>query len=254
MSKRCIYKIINVKNGKFYIGSAVNFTKRKAKHKWRLNRGDHSNKHLQAAWDKYGAKSFVFAVLHEVPPEEDLLEAENRYLHEHVGKDYCYNIAKDATAFGLGKHGELNPMFGKHFTHTEEAKAKIAAAGKGRKRSAEAIAKTAAALRGRAMPTETREKISNTLKGEGNFWYGKKRPEFAEKIRKAVYCPTNGVTYPSVRHAREELGIQPTTINRALKSGQPISRGPFYQWEFHYASSIEETSRSNGCSPVRKIK
>ncbi|MFZ9650084.1 MAG: GIY-YIG nuclease family protein, partial [Fluviibacter sp.] len=33
---RCIYKIINVRNNKFYIGSAVDFKRRKAKHLWRL--------------------------------------------------------------------------------------------------------------------------------------------------------------------------------------------------------------------------
>ena len=30
-----IYKIINIKNGKFYIGSAVNFEKRKGKEEWK---------------------------------------------------------------------------------------------------------------------------------------------------------------------------------------------------------------------------
>ena len=84
---RCIYKIINVINNKFYVGSAVNFEKRKARHLWRLRRGDHANKHLQAAWQKYGDKAFVFAVVEVVPESADLLAAENVWLKQHVGKD-----------------------------------------------------------------------------------------------------------------------------------------------------------------------
>lgn len=251
MAIRCIYKIINVRNGKFYVGSAVNFAKRKAKHKWRLKRGDHSNKHLQAAWNKHGEKAFVFAIVQEVPEGEDLLEMENRWLHEHVGREYCYNIAADATSPGTGKSGPLNPMYGKRFNHTKETKEKISKTSKGRPMSEAAKEKIRASLKGHVLPPDVREKISNTLKGEGNYWYGKTRPEFAEKVRKAVFCPTNGVTYPSVRHAREALDIPPTTINRALKSGQPISRGPFYQWEFRYVEKdhapqnrkIEESDR-----------
>jgi group I intron endonuclease len=74
---RCIYKIINVINNKFYVGSAVDFEKRKARHLWRLRRGDHANKHLQAAWQKYGEKAFVFAVIQTVAEHEDLLAMED---------------------------------------------------------------------------------------------------------------------------------------------------------------------------------
>lgn len=232
---RCIYKIINVRNGKFYVGSAVNFAKRKARHRWKLNRGDHANKHLQAAWNKHGEKAFVFAIVQEVPEGEDLLAWENRWLHEHVGKGYCYNIAKDATAFGLGKSGELSPMYGRRFNHTDETKAKISAYRRGKKLSEETKQKLSIAHKGQTHSTETREKISASLRGENNPWYGKTRSVFAEKMYKPVYCPTNGVTYPSVRHARARLGVNPPTINRALKSGQPISRGPFAGWEFRYA-------------------
>jgi group I intron endonuclease len=132
---RGIYKIINVINNKFYVGSAVNFEKRKARHLWRLRRGDHVNKKLQAAWAKYGEAAFVFAMIQEVPETEDLLAAENVWLFEHVGKDYCYNIATDATAPQTGMYGEKNAMWGKTFTHSEDAKRRIGAASKVRVQS-----------------------------------------------------------------------------------------------------------------------
>jgi len=61
-----IYKIINVVNNKFYIGSSVDLRKRKSKHFSELRHNKHNNKHLQRAWDKYGEASFVFVVVEEL--------------------------------------------------------------------------------------------------------------------------------------------------------------------------------------------
>ena len=225
-------------NNKFYIGSAVNFERRKAGHIWRLKRGDHVNKHLQAAWVKYGERAFVFAVVQEVSDNEDLLAAENVWLKEHVGKDYCYNIGTDATAPTKGWVGQKNPMWGKRFNHTEAAKAKIAAAAKARVQTDEEKAKRRQTMKGHVVDTSTRLKISAALTGEGNYWYGKKRPEFAEKVSKSVVVTDpNGTTtiYPSVSAVREALGVKPPTANRALKSGKVIARGKLTGWKFEYA-------------------
>lgn len=237
---RCIYKIINVLNNSFYVGSAVNYEKRKARHLWRLRRGDHANKHLQAAWLKYGEKAFVFAVVQEVPEADDLLAAENIWLKEHVGKDYCYNIATDATAPQLGMSGEKNAMWGKTFTHTEDAKARIGAASKARVQTDEEKAKRRATMRGKPQPAAVRAKISATLSGEGNFWYGKKRPDHGAKVSRAVEVtdPQGNVTvYPSIQALREALRLKSPTVNRALKSGRPLVRGPFKGWVFKYVDT-----------------
>jgi len=52
-----IYKILNTVNNKFYIGSAVNLNSRFRTHKANLINNKHPNKHLQAAFNKYGANS-----------------------------------------------------------------------------------------------------------------------------------------------------------------------------------------------------
>ena len=84
------------------------------------------------------------------------------------------------------KEANLNNPW-KGCKHTPEAIAKIAAASKGRPVSEETRAKRSAALKGREIPLDQRLRISATLSGEGNYWYGKQRPEsFKEKIRKAV--------------------------------------------------------------------
>lgn len=237
---RAIYKIINVVNNKFYVGSAVNYEKRKARHLWRLRRGDHANKHLQAAWDKHGENAFVFAVVEEVPEGVDLLVAENVWLRSHVGQDYCYNIATDATAPTRGWRGQKNPMWGKTFSHTEDAKARIGAASKTRVQSEEEKAKRRASMKGHILSADTREKISAALSGEGNFWYGKKRPDHGAKVSRAVQVTdSKGTTetFDSITALREELKLTPPTVNRALKSGQPISRGPLKGWVFKYVAT-----------------
>lgn len=192
---RGIYKIINVINNKFYVGSAVNFVERKRKHWWMLRKGTHANKHLQAAWIKYGEQAFVFVVVEDLPDDIDLLAAENVWLKEHVGKGYCYNLATNATAPTLGWYGEKNPMWGKTFSHTEEAKIKIAAASTGRRHTPEDIEKIRQQWIGKPKSAEVRAKISATLSGEGNFWFGKKRPDHGAKVSRAVVATTARLTF-----------------------------------------------------------
>jgi group I intron endonuclease len=237
---RGIYKIINIVNNKFYVGSAVNFAERKRKHWWMLRRGDHANAKLQAAWNKYGESAFAFVIVEEHDESADLLAAENVWLKQHYGKNYCYNLASDATAPQLGMSGEKNAMWGKTFTHTEEAKAKISAASKAQVQSEETKAKRRKTMRGHYVAPSTRAKISATLSGEGNYWYGKKRPEHAAKVSRPI-CVTdiagNSVTYPSITALRQTTGMKPPTVNRALKSGKPLTRGKFIGFTFRYVDT-----------------
>ena len=246
---RCIYKIMNGVNGKFYVGSAVNFVRRKNKHLWQLRNGTHPNPRLLAAWRKYGEAAFAFAVVQEVLEVEDLLAAENVWLLEHVGKPYCYNIARDATAPGLGTFGSLNPCWGKRFTHTPEAKARISAASKARVQTEEEKAKRRQTMQGHAVSIETREKISASLSGSNNPHYGKPREEgFKEKVRKPVEAisPDGRVlTYASIQELREHGGLKPPTVNRALKSGKPLTRGPYTGWSFRYTNSLAFPPKSS---------
>jgi group I intron endonuclease len=234
---RGIYKIINVINNKFYVGSAENFTRRKRIHWWMLRRGTHGNKHLQAAWGKYGEQAFTFVIVEELPEGVDVLAAENIWLKEHVGKEYCYNIATDATSPQTGMYGEKNSMWGKTFSHTEEAKAKIAAASKARVQTDEEKVKRRKSMRGHHVAASTKAKISATLSGEGNFWFGKKRPDHSAKVSRAVVATSpDGKTleYDSIQALREASGMKPPSVNRALKSGLPLKRGPYKGWVFKY--------------------
>jgi group I intron endonuclease len=223
-----IYKIINVVNNKFYVGSAVDLKRRRIRHFSELRTGKHNNKHLQAAWDKYGEPAFIFVVLEEVDDSVNILELEDVWLKNHVGKDYCYNMGKTATAPMLGMTGELSPTWG--YVHTVEAKLKIGASSKGRTQSEEEKVKRRQTMVGHTVSAETRAKISASLMGDKNFNYGKPRSdEFKEKVSKRVQMTKENTTteYASIVELREATGLKPATVNRALKSGKPISRGPF---------------------------
>jgi hypothetical protein len=98
-------------------------------------------------------------------------------------------------------------------------------------------AKRSITMRGKPQSAEVRAKISATLSGEGNFWYGKKRPDHGAKVSKAVQVQDskgNTELFPSIAKLREELSIKPPTVNRALKSGLPLVRGPLKGWTFKY--------------------
>jgi group I intron endonuclease len=58
-----IYAIRNRRNGKLYVGSASNISKRWSRHRKDLREGSHRNKHLQAAFNYYGEEAFEFVAL-----------------------------------------------------------------------------------------------------------------------------------------------------------------------------------------------
>lgn len=238
---RGIYKIINVMNNKFYVGSAENFTRRKRVHWWQLRRGTHGNKHLQAAWLKYGEDSFKFLIVEELPDDADILAAENVWLKEHYGKDYCYNLAMDATSPQTGMYGEKNSMWGKTFSHTEEAKAKIAAASAARVQTEEEKAKRRKSMKGHHISAATKAKISATLSGEGNYWYGKKRPDHGAKCSKTVFAMPDGILFPSLQTVLKYYDIKAPTLRRALVSGKPITRGKLTGYTFKYSGLATPT-------------
>lgn len=238
---RGIYKIINVINNKFYVGSAVDFARRKRNHWNQLRKGKHHNRHLQAAWGKYGEQAFTFVHVVEMDEADDILAEETKWLRQHVGKDYCYNLGTEAVAFTTGWVGEKNPMWGRTFTHSSEAKAKIAAASAARVQTPEERTKRKQTMVGHAVSSETRAKISASLSGEKNFNYGKPRSDtFKAKVSKAVEVvdPTGVVTaFPSIAALREAFGLTPPTVNRAVKSEKPLTRGPYRGWVFRYVTS-----------------
>lgn len=96
-----IYKIINIINNKYYIGSSVDLQSRKANHFRKLKINRHHCAHLQNAWNKYGEENFKWEIV-EILNDLDLAEirkVEQKYIDADF--DNQYNIAKDTMTPGI---------------------------------------------------------------------------------------------------------------------------------------------------------
>ena len=135
-----IYKIVNIVNGKIYIGSALNIYNRifgssSISHLKALKNNNHINKKLQNSFNKYGEDSFEFFIVEKCIKEE-LLIREQYYLdtlcfaknYKKFSK-YSFNICPNAGSplgkkasnktkkiLSISKKGNKNPMFGKTIT------------------------------------------------------------------------------------------------------------------------------------------
>ncbi|MBK5239816.1 GIY-YIG nuclease family protein [Clostridium sp.] len=90
-----IYKILNLVNGKMYVGSSINLKKRKEKHFSQLKNNRHSNRHLQSAYNKDGKENFKWIILEDVIDNSTILSRE-QYWIDFYGSSNCevgYNLA-----------------------------------------------------------------------------------------------------------------------------------------------------------------
>lgn len=113
-----IYRILNLQNNKSYIGHTRNVSKRVWHHVRDLRRDEHYNRHLQYAWDKYGAEAFVFGVveyLDEGCSDDKLVDREGRWMDAFDALQNGYNIieADKTEAQHRRWSGDGNPKWGK---------------------------------------------------------------------------------------------------------------------------------------------
>jgi group I intron endonuclease len=196
----CVYQIRNLVNNKVYVGSTVRPRLRRRDHRRKLGLGIHQSPRLQAAWRKYGGKSFAFEILEVVEAAELLLPAEQRWMDALKSYDhkFGYNLCPVAGRIDGYKHTEAAKakMKGRKFTDEHRAKlsaarraykqspatnAKRSAANRGRKMSPEAVAKSAAKRRGRKMAQWQREWLSNRVwspEQRANHLASLKSPEY----------------------------------------------------------------------------
>ena len=183
-----VYKILNIINNKFYIGSTIHFNTRKREHIYALNKKIHRNVLLQRAWNKYGQENFKFQIL-EILEEncnlEKILESEQKYLdllHPYE-RNIGYNInPKAGSSLGLKM--------------PEAAKEKLRNINKGKKHS-----------------LETRKKISQIQKG--------KKRKFSSKLLTSQKCrhennPSAKLNWEKVREIRKK--------KQEGKSGREIAK------------------------------
>lgn len=115
-----IYEIKNIENGKVYIGSTCTLYKRLIHHRSHLRKGNHKNKHLQNAYNKYGEDCFKITILEECD-RGSLFTREEHYCKKY---NELYNIRTiEETSFGFTR------------VHTDESRKKMSDSKKGVKPS-----------------------------------------------------------------------------------------------------------------------
>jgi group I intron endonuclease len=165
-----IYKIVNTKNGKLYVGSAVNIIKRWGEHLCLLRHGIHHSPHFQYAYNKDAEESFKFEIIELVDNKEYLIPKEQIWL-DH------YQSYIDKLGYNI-HHIAGSPLGMKH---TDKTKEKISIANKGRKLSPEHKAKLLILLQERWKDPIFRNKMIGVVK---KLW---ENPEYQSIMSKSAY-------------------------------------------------------------------
>lgn len=202
-----VYAIRNVINGKLYIGSTVDFRRRRSHHYSYLQRNVHGNPHLQHAWNTHGKDSFEFLVLERCAPEL-LIVRESAWVTHYNTMDaaYGYNLAyperhivTDAARKKISVALKGRPFTEEHRQNLTKANRKrigLPSVLKGRAftgehrqhliedskkrmgipRSADVRARISAGLAGKKRTEASRQKQSLTLKSRPHWLRGKSLP------------------------------------------------------------------------------
>ena len=265
--KNVIYKIRNVVNEHYYVGSTVDSRKRFWAHRKALRTNSHDCIHLQRAWNKYGEDCFRFEVVEQLDNKDQLYPAEQKWLDEHHGKEYCYNSAAHADSPMRNASPEVRAKLAAktkawHEMHehprlgvnlSEELKLQIRTSRTG-KHAGEKHYRY-----GKTVSEEVRKKISDTLRGKSktpgrtvsaegmikikaaaeaghySHWKGKQHTaESKQKMSKRITEITNQKDFNSLTEALNHYGMTMPTLRRALQSDKPISRGQFTGLWFRY--------------------
>ena len=202
--KSGVYKIVNIVNGKIYVGSAVDIAQRFRNHESDLEKGEHHSKYLQRSYIKYGGNNFVFEIiefvekLSQIDIEEFkilLLEREQYYLDTLIPVYNSYKNAGSSLGFKHDKkfRDDVSKRM-KGVKKTEEHKKKISDSNK----KAFSIPEECF-FYGKSHTEETKEKMSK--------WQKKQVMQINKDNDEVIHI------FDSVKEASEKTGILKTSIS-----------------------------------------
>jgi group I intron endonuclease len=242
VSTPSIYKITNSANGKIYVGSASDTSRRIIYHQNMLRKGKHTNRHLQRAFKKYGEEYFSFDVIEYVDDPQHLRCREQFWMDalRVCERDYGYNIVPDSQHKMMSPETrELlkNRPARKGWKHTEELKKRLSAIAKERHRlegktpkvkfctgikgnhlvgdmnparHPEVRKKISAALMGHPVSEETRRKFREARRGVPN---PKKRKTTRAQREEIISLRESGMTFVALG---KMFGVSRVTIRHIV--------------------------------------
>jgi group I intron endonuclease len=247
--KSGIYKIVNIVNGKFYIGSSIDINKRWVGHKRMLRKNNHDNGFLQKSWNKHGENNFKFEI---VIDKTELIVREQFYLDsmKPFNKNVIYNICEYAGNMLGFKHSKESKekMSKKHkgnqyclgYKHSNDTKKNMSKGQIGRKHNEKTINKMILNSIGRNQKEDTKQKLSTINKGKPGL----------NKIKVYQLDLNNEVIklWDSISEAANCLGITATSICSVCNRRCKTANG--FKWKY-----FEEPKRLNLTDELKeKIK
>lgn len=225
----CVYKIINIVNSKYYIGSSSNFLSRQRRHLKDLRKNIHHSIHLQRAFNKYGEDKFKFKIVRKCTLK-NLKKIEQKYL-DNLNQKKCYNVSASASGGDLTRYhpnrdkiikkatetllkasrtdefkkmlrsqvGEKNPNFGKRWNSKQRKRAskmmkdRFANMSEKKLNSFKSkISKIQRKYWDSEEGLKKRKLLSKKNKGKGNHFFGKKH---SKKTIRQIVKKNTGRTY-----------------------------------------------------------
>ena len=224
-----IYKITNLVSSKVYIGQTIEMVNTRIKdHLRELRKNTHSNSHLQYSFNKYGESNFIFEKIDETNSFDSLDQLERFYIKLLKANNPEYGFNK--TSGGCENHvfnesSNLKKSKSRSgILHTEEAKAKISRAGKGRtvswNRGMKGVYKLGPASE------ERKKKIGEAQLGPKNHRWGKKSGEtHLKSVSKPIICINTGIEYPSMSEASRKLSVSISSISKVCMGEASSCKG-----------------------------
>lgn len=200
LKKRGVYQIKNLVTNKIYIGSTItSFIYRWRQHQSKLKMGKHENAHLQSSYTKYGDSNFEYTVLYVGVSLEDIRIKEQELIDslDSSNPDKGYN---------------LDPVVDRHI-RSEETKRKMSASRKGK------CSGSSNGFYGKTHSEEVRNRIRQARLGKKMSDVTKAKMAEKRKIKVRI----NGVIYPSIKEAAQELGMSKATLSRWIKDKEKIN-------------------------------
>lgn len=173
-----VYYIQNLVTNRFYIGSSADVYSRIKSHLNMLQRGVHSNIHLQRSYNKHGQDKFAWGVCEEVFDIDQLLVVEQTWIDVMGDYNICteagstrgYKATEETRAkLSAVKSGINNPMYGTKRPEVGEIFRKLHT--------------------GKVLSEEHKRKCSEALKGKRGPW---DNPESVAKIIEAARASNTG--------------------------------------------------------------
>ncbi len=222
-NKFCVYKIINLINGKVYIGKTSDINNRWKKHiKIAKNREKKAYQYLHKSINKYGVENFIIEELENNITEQEAFDREKFWIIFFNSRDP--NVGMNLTDGGEGVsglkwnedsrdkiRGSNNHNFGKHLTEDVKDKLSKSLSGErngffGKKHSEEVIS----FLKNRRVSGEVKHLISKNCQGEKQ-WNAKFSNEDIIEIRRKW---DNGEC--SQTELAKQYNVKPNTINQIV--------------------------------------